>query len=140
MTTTKAKRFEYTIGLDESGTITAEGGDPITPAESWTPEHLLLAALARCTMASLQFSAGRAGATVGGGATASGAVTRREEDGRFALVEANVAMNVTLDPEPEDLAKTLHFAEKGCFVGASLVAKPVYSWTVNGREVTAGAG
>jgi hypothetical protein len=27
-------------------------------------------------------------------------------------------------------------AEKGCFVGNSLVARPSYHWTVNGEEVS----
>lgn len=35
-------------------------------------------------------------------------------------------------------AKRLEFAvslERGCFVGASLTAKPRYRWTVNGKEI-----
>ena len=33
--------------------------------------------------------------------------------------------------EPDDLIAK---AERDCFVGASLVAKPSYRWIVNGRE------
>ena len=32
----------------------------------------------------------------------------------------------------------LEKAERDCFVGASLTARPRYTWLVNGREVAAG--
>ncbi len=133
--TTRAKRFEYLVKVDDEQ-ITADGGSPLHPDEAWTPEHLLLAGLARCTMASLASSAKRAGAAVTGSAVATGAVTRREEDGRFALVEANVQVTVALDPPPEDISQVLYYAERGCFVGASLTATPTYEWIVNGTKIT----
>lgn len=132
--TTRVKRFEYRVEADDEQ-ITAEGGAALHPDDAWTPEHLLLAGLARCTMASLRFSAQRAGAEVSGTAVATGAVTRREADGRFALVEAHVRMVVSLDPAPPDIPQVLHYAEKGCFVGASLVATPTYEWIVNGATI-----
>ena len=43
----KAKEFRYAIGLDRTGQITADGRSPLDLAEAWTPEHLVLAGLAR---------------------------------------------------------------------------------------------
>jgi hypothetical protein len=42
---------------------------------------------------------------------------------------------VELDPEPDPPALTelLALAERDCFIGSSLTAKPSYRWTANGR-------
>lgn len=132
---THAKRFEYSVSVEHRGSMTAEGTAPMSPEAAWTPEHLVLAALCQCSLKSLDFSARRAGTTVTGTASAAGLVTRRDEDGLFALVEVDVDLDVRIDPAPEDLKKLLYFAEKGCFVGASLRAKPNYRWTVNGTPI-----
>ena len=95
-----ARRFEYAISLDRGGRLLAEDGTALEPGPAWTPEHLLLAGLARCTLKSLRFHAERAGLTVSGAADAAGVVTQREEDGRYALVEAQVGLDVRLDPLP----------------------------------------
>jgi hypothetical protein len=44
---------------------------------------------------------------------------------------------VRLDPapSPEALRELLGKAERDCFVGASLRARPVYRWTVDGADV-----
>ncbi len=46
--------------------------------------------------------------------------------------------DVELDPSTEHQAvrDLVTLAEKGCFVGNSLVARPRYRWTVNGEELT----
>jgi hypothetical protein len=64
-------------------------------------------------------------------------VTKRETDDRYALVETDLELAVSLDPEPEPdaLAELLELAERDCFVGSSLTAKPSYRWVVNGRAV-----
>src|SRR5690606_39851108 len=107
---------------------------PLRTTEPWNSDHLVLAALARCSLSSLRFHAERAGLAMSGSGTAQGTVTRREEDGRYALVDVAVALDVTLDPAPDDarVAELLAAAERDCFVGASLRARPRYSWTVNG--------
>lgn len=133
----RAKRFDYAIGIDETGRMFAEGGAAIDPGREWTPEHLVLAALGRCTMSSLRYHAKRAGATVGGRVTASGEVTRRDEDGRFAFVQIRVGLEVAIEPEPPDLPALLMKAERDCFVGASLRVTPTYVWTVGGRPAAA---
>lgn len=132
----QAKRFEYAVGIDRAGRMSAEGGALLEPARAWTADHLLLAALARCSIESLRYHAGNAGIDLVAAATAEGAVTRRESDGRYAFVEIRCSIEVELEPEPDDLAALLARAERDCFVGASLTVKPEYRW----RVVGAGAG
>jgi uncharacterized OsmC-like protein len=57
----KAKEFRYAIGLDRRGRVTADGRSPLDLDPAWTPEHLLLAGLVRCTVQSLRFHAAREG-------------------------------------------------------------------------------
>ncbi len=132
-----AKTFSYAVSVGRDGTATSsEGGSPIPDEEAWSPEHLVLVGLARCTLASLRFHTDRAGLELAGGAEATGAVTRRESDGRYAFVELAVALDVALDPAPENVRELLSVAERDCFVGASLNVKPAYRWTVNAEEVS----
>jgi uncharacterized OsmC-like protein len=132
----KAKEFRYEIGLDRSGRVTADGGSPLDLEEPWTPEHLVLAGLARCTLQSLRFHAEPLGIDFVANASASGLVTRRAEDGRYAFVDIDVELELELDPQPpgEKLAALLAKAERDCFVGASLNPSPHYRWRVNGAE------
>lgn len=133
---TKAKSFDYAVDVDLSGPMSAENEGLMSPDPAWTPEHLVLAGLCKCTLKSLEFSGKRMGVAVSGSAQASGTVTRREEDGRFALVQVDVRLTVALDPPPDDLDRLLALAEKGCFVGSSLRAVPTYSWVVNGERIS----
>ncbi len=123
------KRFEYSV--------TERAGSPPRAEPDWTPEHLLLAGLARCTLASLEFHAERMSVRVAGEATAAGVVTKREEDGRYAFVEVECRLDVELEspPEGDRLPELLGLAERDCFVGASLTAKPRYEWRVNGQLI-----
>lgn len=133
-----AKRFEYRASLDGGGRLRADEGSRLEPAEDWTPEHLVLAGLMRCTLQSLRFHARRASVGVRRSAAAAhGVVARREEDGRYAFVEIECGLDVELDPLPEDerLAELLALAERDCFVGASLAVAPRYEWRVNGELV-----
>jgi len=126
---TTPKRLDYSVG-ERSGT-------PAHAEPDWTAEHLLLAALARCSLSSLEYYAKRANVRASGTADADGIVTRRDSDGRYAFVETRVALDVGLEPalDGEELAKLLDSAEYGCFIGASLTAKPAYEWRVNGEPV-----
>jgi uncharacterized OsmC-like protein len=134
---TRVKRSEYAIGVDRAGRLTAEGLGVVDLEEPWTPEHLVLAGLAVCSVTSLRFHARRANLDLVATASASGTVTRREEDGRHAFVEVECRIEVELDPTPpgDELTALLAKAERGCFVGASLTAKPRYRWVVNGKEI-----
>jgi organic hydroperoxide reductase OsmC/OhrA len=133
----RAKRFEYRAAVDREGHILADGGAPLEPGPEWTPEHLVLAGLMRCTLQSLRFYAERSGVSAAGSAAADGVVTKRDEDGRYAFVEIECGLDVELEPAPasDALGELLERAEQGCFVGSSLTAKPRYEWRVNGEVV-----
>ena len=133
---TRAKSFSYAISVDHDWAATSErGGSPIQAEDAWTPEHLVLAGLARCTLTSLRYHARRDGIEVTGGADAKGEVTQRDTDGRYAFVRIKVELDVTLHPKPLSVRELVAKAERDCFVGASLTAKPRYRWTVNGEEL-----
>jgi uncharacterized OsmC-like protein len=133
---TKAKEFRYAVGLRADGSLAAENATTLDPGDGWSPEHLLLAGLVRCSLDSLRHHAKRAGLEIASATgEASSLVKRRESDGRYAVVEANLELSVELSPEPaaDALAELLAKAERDCFVGASLTVKPSYRWVVNGR-------
>jgi organic hydroperoxide reductase OsmC/OhrA len=132
----RARVFDYGITLDRDGAARSDkGGSPLPREEEWSPEHLLLAAVARCLLTSLAYHAKRSGLTAEGGAAARGRVTRRESDGRYAFVDIDAELDVTLDPAPQDVRELLARVERDCFVSASLNLTPSYAWTVNGEEV-----
>jgi uncharacterized OsmC-like protein len=130
----KAKELRYSVDLTSAGELREEHGVAIDVPAEWSPEHLLLAALIRCSLKSLRFHAERRGIDV---RSASGSsrtlVTRRATDERFALVETDLELSVELEPEPPALSDLLALAERDCFVGSSLTAGPSYRWVVNGR-------
>ena len=138
----RAKEFRYAVDLGADGSLRDEGGVPLETPPSWTPEHLLLAGLVRCSLQSLRHHASRGGLTVlATSGSARALVTKREEDGRYAVVEAELVLEVDVEPSPgeDELAELLAKAKRDCFVGASLVVEPTYSWTVNGRAVASAA-
>ena len=98
----------------------------------------MLAGLVRCTLASMDHSANRAGLDSTGSGSAHGTVTRREDDGLYAFVDIETMLEVDLAPAPAAVALTelVARAERGCFVSNSLVAKPRHRWVVNGQEVS----
>jgi organic hydroperoxide reductase OsmC/OhrA len=132
----EAKTFSYAVSLDRDWTATTEkGGTPIPAEEAWSPEHLVLAGLARCILTSLRHHARRSGIELRGSAEARGEVSQRDTDGRHAFTHLKVELDVTLEPSPASVRELVAKAERDCFVGASLTAKPRYRWTVNGEEL-----
>lgn len=136
----RAKVLEFEAAIDADGELSAESCPPIELAGEWEAEHLLLAALLRCSLASLRYHAKRVGAVARGGGSANGTVTKRESDGRYAFVELRATLDVSIEPAPSEavVAELLAKAERDCFIAATLVLKPDYEWRVNG--VTARAG
>jgi organic hydroperoxide reductase OsmC/OhrA len=132
----RAKHFDYWITLDEGGKLSAEG-QPTDLGEEVGAEHLLLAALARCSVSSLAYFARQKGVEARGSAYASGTVTLRDEDDRYGFTEIECRIEVDLDGElaDADLKQLLESAEWGCLVGASLNPAPRYKWRVNGRDL-----
>ena len=134
---TTAKTFEYALSLDRAGRVAPEGDVPLELPEAWTPEHLVLAGLLRCSVQSLRFHAARSGIDLLAHGHATSTVTKRDEDGRYAFVRIECELDVELEPEPpgDEISALVAKAERDCFVGASLTAKPTYRWRVNGTEV-----
>jgi len=128
MVTTRPKVFEYAVEIDRVGRMTVPGGAQIERTEGWSPDHLLLAALVRCSIDSLTYHARRTGHTVSASGSAHGTVTRREADGRYALVQADVRIDAQLEPRVTEAAELAAKAERDCFVGASLTVTPRYEW------------
>jgi organic hydroperoxide reductase OsmC/OhrA len=134
----RPRTLEFDVSVDTDRVArSALGGSPIPREAEWWAEHLLLAGLVRCTLASMDYAARRAGMNSTGSGSAHGVVTRREEDGRYAFVQIEATFDVRLAPAPgaEDLGPLVAKAEAGCFVGNSLTATPRYRWIVNGEEL-----
>jgi organic hydroperoxide reductase OsmC/OhrA len=134
----RAKELRYAIELTPAGELREENGVVLELPAEWSAEHLLLAALVRCSLTSLRYNAQRRGIDVrSASARGRALVTRREEDERYAVVESEVELAMELDPEPEPnaLVELLAAAEHECFIGSSLTAAPSYRWRVNGRTI-----
>ena len=130
----KGKEFRYAIDLREGGALRTEDGTPLALDPAWSPEHLLLAALVRCSLKSLAYHARRGRIDVSDAhGSARALFAKREDDERYATVECEVELAVRLTPKPGDdeLAELLAKAERDCFIGASLTVKPTYRWTAN---------
>ena len=128
----RAKELRYAVDLTTAGELTDENGVALDAPAEWSPEHLLLAALVRCSLKSLRYHAGRSGIEVEHAhGSARAVVARRESDDRYAFVECDVDLDVRFSPEPgeHELEALLAKAERDCFIGASLTVKPTYSWT-----------
>jgi uncharacterized OsmC-like protein len=131
MAVARAKVFEYAVEVDRAGRMTVPGGAQISPPEGWSPDHLLLAALVRCSIDAIAYHARRAGHETDAGGSAHGRITKRDSDGRYAFVEIAVEIDVTLTPRAENPAELVMKAQRDCFVGASLSIEPDYTWNVS---------
>jgi organic hydroperoxide reductase OsmC/OhrA len=128
-----ARVFEYAVEVAREGRMTVDRGDgfPLEPGEGWTPEHLLLAGIVRCSIASLRFHARRAGHELRASGSASGRVTRRDSDGRYAFAEIECRIDAELEPPTNEVDDLLAKAERDCFVSASLAIAPAYDWRIS---------
>ena len=133
----RAKVLEYEAAIDSHGQIAAEGCPALGLPDEWEAEHLLLAALLRCSLTSLRHHAKRAGISSRGGGRSTGTITKRDVDGRYAFIRIEAALDVELEPEPaaDDVRELLAKAERDCFISASLAVEPRYVWRVNGTAV-----
>ena len=81
-----------------------------------------------CSIKSLAYHARRSGHELRASGSASGRVSRRASDGRYAFVEVGCRIEGELTPPLADPSELLAKAERDCFVGASLAVKPRYEW------------
>jgi organic hydroperoxide reductase OsmC/OhrA len=111
--------------------MTVPGGAQIDAPEGWSPDHLLLAALVRCSIDSFTYHARRAGHETEAAGSAHGRITKRDADGRYAFVEINVEVDATVTPRSDDPGDLVAKAQRDCFVGATLTVEPDYTWRVS---------
>ena len=133
----RPKLRRYAVVVDPTGQPVHEHGSKLDSDDGWTPEHLVLAALARCSLTALRYHAGKESLEVAATASASGVVGPRD-DGSWGFVELECRIDAKLSPEPLPgrIPALAARAERGCFVGQSLTPKPRYHWTINGEEVS----
>jgi organic hydroperoxide reductase OsmC/OhrA len=127
----KAKVLEYAVEVDHGGRMTIPGGGQFVPPEGWSADHLLLAALVRCSMDSLAYHARRGGHEVASSGSAQGTITKHGDDGRYRFVEIAVRIDAQLTPRTNEVDDLIAKAERDCFVSASLTVKPEYTWHVS---------
>jgi organic hydroperoxide reductase OsmC/OhrA len=126
-----AKVLEYAVEVDSAGRMTIPGGGQFVPPEGWSADHLLLAALVRCSIDSFAYHARRAGYEVTASGDAQGTITKSGEDGRYRFVEIDVRIDAQLTPRANEVDDLIAKAERDCFIGASLTVKPEYQWHVS---------
>jgi organic hydroperoxide reductase OsmC/OhrA len=129
--------LHFDVTVDRAGGAhSALGGSPIRREVEWWAEHLVLAGLVRCTLASMDYAAHRAGLVSLGVGRAHGVVTKRD-DGlhAFVAIETTLEIDLAPPPSPEVLKELVAKAEHGCFVSNSLTARPRHRWIVNGQEL-----
>jgi organic hydroperoxide reductase OsmC/OhrA len=126
-----AKVLEYAVDVDAGGRMTIPGGGQFVPPEGWSADHLLLAALVRCSIDAFVYHARRAGHEAVGSGEAQGIVTRHGEDGRYRFKEIDVRISMQLTPRTNEADDLVAKAERDCFIGASLTVKPKYEWHVS---------
>ncbi len=134
----KPRVLEFEVSVDRDQTSrSALGGSAVGREDEWWPEHLVLAALVRCTLSSMDYSARRAGLDAFGQGRAHGTVTKREADGLYAFVDIESRLEIELEPlpGPAGVRELIAKAEHGCFVSNSLETHPRHRWTVNGEEI-----
>jgi organic hydroperoxide reductase OsmC/OhrA len=129
-------RTDYRIELHADGTLATERDTELEVPSGWTPEHLLLAALTRCSLLAFDYHAKRAALEVAGTGSATGSVDRRL-DGSWAFVGIECTLDVSLEPTPprDEVVALVERAERGCFIGSSLEPRPRYHWRINGEDV-----
>ncbi|HXG75622.1 MAG TPA: OsmC family protein [Gaiellaceae bacterium] len=134
---TRPRVLEFDVSVDADLVAhSGLGGSPLPRQVEWWAEHLVLAGLVRCTLASMEYAARRAGLNATGSGRAHGTVTRRE-DGTWGFVDIETTLDLRIAPAPDasTLAEVVDRAERGCFVGNSLAPAPRHRWIVNGQEV-----
>ena len=134
----RSRVLHFDVSVDRSGDAhSALGGTAITQETEWWAEHLVLAGLVRCTLASMSYAAHRSGLESVGRGSAHGTVTKRD-DGMHAFVAIETRLEIDLSPTPtEDTVRTVVAkAEHGCFVSNSLTARPRHTWIVNGEKLS----
>src|SRR3954453_11636769 len=112
---TTAKVLEYAVDVDRAGRMTMPGGGQFVPPEGWSADHLLLAALVRCSIDSFAYHARRAGHELTASGEAQGSITKSGDDGRYRFISINVRIDAQLAPRTSEVDDLIAKAERDCF-------------------------
>ncbi|MBZ5720816.1 MAG: OsmC family protein [Acidobacteriia bacterium] len=135
------KRYTYHASahwtMHKRGIVEAEGDIPRTinfaaPPEFggepglWTPEHLLLAALSTCYVATFRAVAEASKLPIQGLEVAVEGVIEKQEGGfRFTRITLRPVLAIAREEDIERAAKLLEKAERICLIGRSILATMV---------------
>ena len=130
-----SKSFGYIVSVDEDGTSRAEERSLAGLDLTWSPEHLLLESLLRCSIQSLRFHADRTNVAVDVSGVAEATVKRPAGEPRMRIVDVTCRFDVALGSQcpSEEVEQLLADAEHDCFVGATLKPATSYEWRVDGE-------
>ena len=119
--------------------MAAEDDEAYQLPSEWQAEHLLLAALVRCSLTSFRYPRLPARRGCRWLRTSDGLNARRDSDGRYAFVEVEGATRARggAGSGADELGALLAKGGQDCFVAASLTVAPRYAWTVNGVDAAA---
>ena len=110
------------------------------PGNLWSPETLLVAAVADCfvqtfkaiaAFSKLPWSKIRCGAT--------GTLDRAEDGARFTKVVLSVRLDLCSGAQPDSARRVLEKAERGCLISNSLKCKPEIEYDITFQEALAPA-
>lgn len=123
--------------VDEAGKLHADGAHSLSADTGWTPEHLLLAALARRAVMSLRRLAAADGRQVHGRATASADLGGSAAAPSLDAVRVGLDVEIAPPPGADDLAALLRAAERDTGWAVPLALPVRFSWRVNDARVEA---
>lgn len=121
--------------VDQAGKLFADAEHAMSPGAAWTPEHMLLAALARRAVMSLHHRAAVAGREAGGRATASADRGGRPSAPSLDAVWVGVDADMTPPLEGDELVALVRAAEHDTTWAIPLARRVRFSWRVNGESV-----
>jgi peroxiredoxin-like protein len=128
-------RAEGNVDLSAAGVpdiTTAPPAEFGGPGDQWSPESLLVAAVADCFILSFRAIA-RASKLewTDLACTASGTLDRVERVTRFTAIAVEATLSVPAGTDVEKAEKLLHKAEQSCLITNSLIAESSLTTSVN---------
>jgi organic hydroperoxide reductase OsmC/OhrA len=111
------------------------------PGNLWSPETLLVAAVADCFVQT--FKAIASISKLGWSkilCEAKGTLDRAEDGVRFTKVSLNVRLDLASGTQPDLARRVLEKAERGCLIANSLKCKPELEYDIAFEEALAPAG
>jgi organic hydroperoxide reductase OsmC/OhrA len=127
-----ARTCEVTAGDRPSVVVVPPGDFPGGEDGDWSPEHLFLASLQSCTMLSFLAHCAHNGVeVVSYRSHASGDLSRREQDRRYAFQRIALIITVVVAGGHAPLAQSLtDKAHRDCFITASTTAEVEAAWRI----------